>query len=115
MAECLGDHDVLAAAHDVLDLADREQVDQVVGDFGPDAVVNAAAMTNVDACERDPEQAFAVNALGVRHLAVAAERAGAHVVHISTDYVFDGEATDPVRRVGRGRAALGVRAFQARR
>jgi dTDP-4-dehydrorhamnose reductase len=95
VAECLDDHEVLAAAHDGLDLADREQVDQVVGTFRPDAVVNAAAMTNVDACERDPERAFAVNALGVRNLAVAAERAGAHVVHISTDYVFDGEATEP--------------------
>jgi dTDP-4-dehydrorhamnose reductase len=95
VAECLDDHEVLAAAHDGLDLADREQVDQVVGTFRPDAVVNAAAMTNVDACERDPERAFAVNALGVRNLAVAAERAGAHVVHISTDYVFDGDATDP--------------------
>ena len=115
VVECLGDHEVLAAAHDVLDLADREQVEQVVGTFRPDAVVNAAAMTNVDACERDPERAFAVNALGVRNLAVAAERAGAHVVHISTDYVFDGESHRPVRRVGRGRAALGVRAFQARR
>lgn len=95
VVEQLGAHDVLAAAHDVLDLADREQVEQVVGTFGPEAVVNAAALTNVDDCERDPERAFAVNALGVRNLAVAAERAGAHVVHISTDYVFDGESTRP--------------------
>jgi dTDP-4-dehydrorhamnose reductase len=58
-------------------------------------VVNTAAMTNVDACERDPERACAVNALGVRHLAVAAARRGAHLVHVSTDYVFDGEATQP--------------------
>ena len=95
VVERLGAHDVLAAAHDVLDLADREQVEQVVATFGPEAVVNAAALTNVDECERDPERAFAVNALGVRNLAVAAERAGAHVVHISTDYVFDGESTRP--------------------
>jgi dTDP-4-dehydrorhamnose reductase len=95
VVEYLGAHDVLAAAHDVLDLADREQVEQVVATFGPEAVVNAAALTNVDECERDPERAFAVNALGVRNLAVAAERAGAHVVHISTDYVFDGESTRP--------------------
>jgi dTDP-4-dehydrorhamnose reductase len=91
----VGHHDVLGAAHDVLDLADREQVEQVVGEFAPDAVVNAAAMTNVDACERDPERAFAVNALGVRHLAVATARRGAHLVHVSTDYVFDGRATRP--------------------
>jgi dTDP-4-dehydrorhamnose reductase len=88
-------HEVLGAAHDVLDLAEREQVEQVVAEFAPDSVVNAAAMTNVDGCERDPERAFAVNALGVRHLAVATARRGAHLVHVSTDYVFDGLATEP--------------------
>ena len=91
----LDDHDVLAAGHDVVDLADREQVEQVVAEFAPDVVVNAAAMTNVDACERDPERAFAVNALGVRVLAQATARRGAHLVHVSTDYVFDGTATRP--------------------
>ncbi|MFI5053271.1 MAG: dTDP-4-dehydrorhamnose reductase, partial [Acidimicrobiia bacterium] len=91
----LDGHDVLAAGHDLVDLADREQVEQVIGEFHPDAVVNAAAMTNVDACELDPDAALAINALGVRHLAVAADRVGAHVVHISTDYVFDGESTRP--------------------
>jgi dTDP-4-dehydrorhamnose reductase len=95
VVECLAAHDVLAAAHGALDLADREQVEQVVGTFAPEAIVNAAAVTDVDGCERDPERAFAVNALGVRHLAHAATRTGAHVVHISTDYVFDGEATRP--------------------
>jgi dTDP-4-dehydrorhamnose reductase len=90
-----GHHEVLGAAHDALDLADREQVEQVVAEFAPDAVVNAAAMTNVDACERDPERAFAANALGVRHLAVATARRGAHLVHVSTDYVFDGRAAHP--------------------
>ena len=95
VVEALAPHDVLGVAHDALDLADREQVEQVVAEFGPDAVVNAAAMTNVDACERDPEHAFAVNALGVRTLAQATARRGAHLVHISTDYVFDGTAARP--------------------
>ena len=85
-------HEVLGTARDVLDLADREQVEQIVAEFAPEAVVNTAAMTNVDACERDPERAFAVNALGVRHLAVASARRRAHLVHVSTDYVFDGRA-----------------------
>ena len=58
-------------------------------------VINTAAMTSVDACERDPEQAFAVNALGVRTLAQAAARRGAHLVHVSTDYVFDGTRHAP--------------------
>jgi dTDP-4-dehydrorhamnose reductase len=88
-------HEVLGVTHDALDLADREQVEQVVAEFAPDAVVNPAAMTNVDACERDPERAFAVNAMGVRHLAVASARRGAHLVHVSTDYVFDGLASHP--------------------
>jgi dTDP-4-dehydrorhamnose reductase len=107
-------HAVLGAARDVLDLANREQVEQVVAEFAPDAVVNTAAMTNVDACERDPERAFAVNALGVRHLALAAARRNAHLVHVSTDYVFDGEATrlydewDAVRPLSEyGRSKLG--------
>ena len=96
VVESLGDHhEVLGAARDVVDLADREQVEQVVAEFAPDAVVNCAAMTNVDGCERDPERAFAVNALGVRNLAQASARRGAHLVHVSTDYVFDGAATRP--------------------
>jgi dTDP-4-dehydrorhamnose reductase len=95
VVEALAGHDVLAAARDTLDLAQREQVEQVVAEFAPDAVVNTAAMTNVDACERDPEGAFAANALGVRTLAQATARRGAHLVHISTDYVFDGTADRP--------------------
>jgi dTDP-4-dehydrorhamnose reductase len=95
VVDALAGHDVLAAARDTVDLAQREQVEQVVAEFAPEAVVNAAAMTNVDGCERDPEQAFTVNALGPRTLAQAAARCGAHVVHVSTDYVFDGLATRP--------------------
>ncbi len=91
----IGRHEVLGVTHEQLDLADRDRVEQVVSTFGPDAIVNAAAMTNVDGCERDPERAFAVNALGVRHLAIAAARVHAHVVHISTDYVFDGARDEP--------------------
>ncbi|MDQ1430510.1 MAG: dTDP-4-dehydrorhamnose reductase, partial [Actinomycetota bacterium] len=68
VAEALDGHVVLAAARATLDLTDREQVEQVVGEFGPDAIVNTAAMTNVDACERDPEGALLANALGVRSL-----------------------------------------------
>lgn len=112
LAESPGGHEVLGLGHAELDLAEREQVEQVVGEFGPDAVVNPGAITNVDACERDPELAFAVNALGVRHLAVAASRVGAHVVHVSTDYVFDGTAgraytewdrTNPISVYGRSK------------
>src|SRR5262249_55959759 len=93
--ESLAGHDVLGMAHADLDLGDRDAVEQVVGSFSPEAIVNGASMTNVDACERDPDRAFASNSLGVRHLAVAGARVGAHLVHISTDYVFDGSSTRP--------------------
>jgi dTDP-4-dehydrorhamnose reductase len=58
-------------------------------------MVHAAAWTAVDACEDNPDRAFAVNALGTRHVAEAARRWGAHLVYISTDYVFDGTSVRP--------------------
>jgi dTDP-4-dehydrorhamnose reductase len=95
VAENLPGHDVLTVGHADLDIADRDAVEQIVGAFAPHAIVNPAAITNVDACERDADRAFAVNALGARWLATAAARVGAHVVHVSTDYVFDGESSRP--------------------
>jgi dTDP-4-dehydrorhamnose reductase len=91
----LGDHEVVALAHADLDLADADRVEQVMGAALPDAVINCGALTNVDRCEEDSDAAFGANALGVRNLAVAATRVGAHIVHISTDYVFDGHGTRP--------------------
>ena len=61
----------------------------------PDVIVNCGAWTAVDACESDPDRAYAVNAMGVRWVADAARRSGAHLVHISTDYVFDGTKPTP--------------------
>jgi dTDP-4-dehydrorhamnose reductase len=61
-----------------------------IGDERPDVVVNAAAMTDVDGCEREPAAAFRINAVGARNVAAGAERAGAAMVQISTDYVFSG-------------------------
>jgi dTDP-4-dehydrorhamnose reductase len=61
-----------------------------VGGVRPDVIVQCAAWTAVDACESDRDRAFAVNALGARHLTEAARHFDAHVVYVSTDYVFDG-------------------------
>jgi dTDP-4-dehydrorhamnose reductase len=112
----LADHparpEVLGVNHADLDLTDREQVEQVVAAFAPDTVVNPGALTDVDGCESDPDRAYAVNALGPRFLAIAASRIGAHVVHVSTDYVFDGtagrpycewDATNPISHYGRSK------------
>lgn len=75
-----------------LDIADRRSVRQAVETFRPDYIINAAAYTAVDKAESDAERAFAVNRDGARHLA---EAAGAAMLHISTDYVFDGAGGAP--------------------
>ena len=92
-----GRSEVVAATRAELDLADRDQVLQAITALRPDVVVNAGAWTAVDACESDPDRAFAVNALGCRWVAEGCRRAGAHLVHVSTDYVFDGAATTPYK------------------
>jgi dTDP-4-dehydrorhamnose reductase len=94
VCEAAGD-DVLAGDHSALDVTDRDAVLGIVTMWRPDAVINTAAWTAVDACEADPDRAFASNALSVRWLASACERAGAHLVHISTDYVFAGDQSEP--------------------
>ncbi|MBV9285319.1 MAG: NAD(P)-dependent oxidoreductase, partial [Acidimicrobiia bacterium] len=88
-------HEVVAAAHEQLDVSDRDAVLQVLGASAPDAVVHAGAWTNVDGCELDPDHAFAVNALGTRHVVEGARLVGARVCYVSTDYVFDGHANQP--------------------
>ena len=78
-----------------LNIADRRSVRQAVETFRPDYIINAAAYTAVDKAESDAGRAFAVNRDGARHLAEAAEAAGAAMLHISTDYVFDGAGGAP--------------------
>ncbi|HEX3721940.1 MAG TPA: dTDP-4-dehydrorhamnose reductase [Nitrolancea sp.] len=63
--------------------------------FAPDLVIHAAAMTDVDGCERDPQSAWRINALATQHIAAAANEVGARLVYISTNFVFDGEGDDP--------------------
>jgi dTDP-4-dehydrorhamnose reductase len=89
--------DVLAADRAHLDVADRDAVLQAITSTRPTVVIHAGAWTAVDACEGDPDRAFRVNALGTRHVAEAAALVDAHLVYVSTDYVFDGAATDPYR------------------
>lgn len=107
-------HDVVAAGHDLLDVADRDQVMSAVTTLAPDLIIHAAAWTAVDACESDPDRAFKVNSLGCRYVAEAARIAGAHLVAVSTDYVFDGTSPTPYNEWDRtnplsvyGRSKLG--------
>ncbi len=87
--------EVVGIDHRALAVEDRAAVHAALEGVRPDVVVHAAAWTAVDACELDPDRAFAVNALGTRHVAEACGRTGAHLVYVSTDYVFDGAATRP--------------------
>lgn len=80
---------------DVLDITNLSQVMDYFQKNQFDCIINCAAYTNVDKCEEDIETAFKVNAIGPRNLAMAAEKIGAKLIHISTDYIFSGEGAQP--------------------
>jgi dTDP-4-dehydrorhamnose reductase len=86
---------VRAFTHQELDITDSVAVDEVVGDLAPDVVVNAAAYTAVDAAESDEPTAYRVNATGPAVLASTLARRGGRLIHLSTDYVFAGDADRP--------------------
>lgn len=78
-----------------LDITDDKSVKNYIEQINPDIIINCAAMTAVDLCETEQELAYQINALGPKHLAEAANRIGAKLIHVSTDYVFDGKASKP--------------------
>jgi dTDP-4-dehydrorhamnose reductase len=81
-----GDHAYLSC-----DLTDPAEVEKAMDAARPEVVVHTASMTEVDACERDPDAAWAANVLATASVARQARASGAHLVHVSTDYVFDGQ------------------------
>lgn len=99
-----GKHEILAVDRDELDITDQSAVKNAVENFCPDVIINAAAHTAVDRAETEVELSEAINVKGPQYLAEAAKNVGAAILHISTDYVFDGQregkyketdATDP--------------------
>lgn len=80
-----------------LDITKIDDVMKFVRDVNPYAIINCAAYTAVEACEKEEDLAFRINAIGARNLSIAANETGAKLMHISTDYVFDGEGTRPYR------------------
>ncbi len=85
-----GEFEVLGLTHHDLDVSHRGDVERALAASRPDVVVHLAAYTKVDAAQRDVSRCFAVNADGVGHVVDAASAVGAHVIAVSTDYVFDG-------------------------
>ncbi len=84
-------YNVIGLSSKDLDITNFEDVKNKINEIKPDIVVNCAAYTNVDGCEENINLAFEVNGVGVRNLAIASSNVNAKFVHISTDYVFDGE------------------------
>lgn len=84
------EHEVVSCGSQKLDISNKEQVAALFSRHQPDVVINCAAYTAVDKCETETEQAWLVNATGPENLARQAETKGARLIHISTDYVFDG-------------------------
>jgi dTDP-4-dehydrorhamnose reductase len=90
-------YDVYGVDLPELDITKPEQCMEKVKELRPDAILNAAAFTRVDACEASQEEAFLVNGHGAGYLAEAAASIGSRLVHYSTDYVFDGKKTEAYR------------------
>ncbi|WP_152395456.1 dTDP-4-dehydrorhamnose reductase [Paenibacillus guangzhouensis] len=90
-------HQMLGYTRQELDITNQAQCESVILREKPDAIIHCAAYTAVDAAETDEDGAYLVNAVGTRNVSVAAEKVGAKVCYISTDYVFDGQSSDAYR------------------
>lgn len=91
------DAEVIGIDIEELDITNISDTTKYINEIKPDIIINPAAYTNVDACEANQDAAFKVNAIGARNLAIAAEQIGAKLIHISTDYIFNGMGTIPFR------------------
>lgn len=92
-----GLYKIIDTDRDELDIVDIDNVNEFILSSKPDVVINCAAYTAVDLCETDIENAYKINAIGPRNLAIACEKVNAKFVQVSTDYVFDGNIDRPYR------------------
>jgi dTDP-4-dehydrorhamnose reductase len=98
LVRIIGDlHKVVGLGRSDLDIRDLDECKKIIRQLKPDVIIHAAAYTAVDLAESDEDEAYSVNAYGSRNMAVAAEESGAKLCLISTDYVFDGNATSPYK------------------
>ena len=101
MQVALVGHDVIPLTKANLDVSDFDKVQKVVKELNPECILNTAAYTNVDGAETNVHLAYAVNALGPRNLAVVAASLDIPLMHVSTDYVFDGRSSVPYHEFDR--------------
>jgi dTDP-4-dehydrorhamnose reductase len=90
-----GKYDVLGCGRHNCNILDYDRVEALVSSYLPDVIIHTAGYTNVDQAETDKEAALRLNEMGTKHVATAAKRYHARLIHISTDYVFDGMKTSP--------------------
>lgn len=93
-------HELILTTSKTLDITDKDKTIDFIVENKPDVVINCAAYTDVDGCETNQDLAYAVNGDGVRNLALGCRQIDCPLVHISTDYVFDGTARDPIEEDG---------------
>ena len=89
------DMDLIEFTYDLLDITVLDDVIKMIRDAKPDFLIHTAALTNVDQCEHEPENAYLVNGVGARNITIACEDIKCPVMYVSTDYVFDGEKGSP--------------------
>ena len=90
LTSILNDHTLILLSHSQLDISDSESVNKQIDSTSPDIVINSAAYTQVDACESNYDLAYSSNALGPKNLAIKCKELNIPLIHISTDYVFEG-------------------------
>ena len=101
LIEVLKDNnELILTTSKTLDITDKDNTIDFILKNKPDVVINSAAYTDVDGCESNQDLAYAVNGEGVKNLAIACKEADCPLVHVSTDYVFDGTARDPIEEDG---------------
>lgn len=91
----VSENDIASPRTAEMDITDRQAVENYVENFRPDAIIHCAAYTNVDGAESDPEVCQKANVEGTKHLVEAAKQVNAKLIYISTDYVFNGESSEP--------------------
>lgn len=94
LIQVLEKDELLLLTHKDIDIRDPKLIQRIV-ELKPEIIIHTAACTDVDGCERDPELAFLVNTLGTQHVILGAEKIGAKLAYVSTDYVFNGEKRVP--------------------